>query len=151
MYFRTSYLATGQVKILLYLPGGQVKKLKIFLPLDLIFTIKRIDCGRLFCYFRVMSRTIRFCFAWLTIKPVSTCGSVRWSTTHFTDSRAPSAKPATGRASSEWARDSVTGQPSLVIPLHLLFVIICSGTPLVRPPLLHQKSGLSRGVASRQG
>ena len=26
-----------------------------------------------------------------------------------------------------------------------------SGTPLVRPPLLHQKSGLSRGVASRQG
>ena len=31
--------------------------------------------------------------------------------------------------------------------------IIChySETPLVRPPLLHQKSGLSRGVASRQG
>ena len=26
-----------------------------------------------------------------------------------------------------------------------------SGTPLVRPPLLHQKSGLSRGVACRQG
>ena len=27
----------------------------------------------------------------------------------------------------------------------------CSGTPLVRPPLLHQKSGLSRGVAFCQG
>ena len=26
-----------------------------------------------------------------------------------------------------------------------------SKTPLGRPPLLHQKSGLSRGVASRQG
>ena len=29
--------------------------------------------------------------------------------------------------------------------------VVCSGTPLERPPLLHQKSGLSRGVASRQG
>ena len=29
--------------------------------------------------------------------------------------------------------------------------IVNSGTPLVRPPLLHQKSGLSRVVASRQG
>ena len=27
----------------------------------------------------------------------------------------------------------------------------CSGTSLLKPPLLHQKSGLSRGVASRQG
>ena len=33
------------------------------------------------------------------------------------------------------------------------YACICmySGTPLVRPPLLHQKSGLSRGTASRQG
>ena len=28
---------------------------------------------------------------------------------------------------------------------------VYSGTPLVRPSLLHQESGLSRGVASRQG
>ena len=28
---------------------------------------------------------------------------------------------------------------------------IYNGTPLVRPPLLHRKSGLSREVASRQG
>ena len=26
-----------------------------------------------------------------------------------------------------------------------------NGTPLVRPPIFHQKSGLSRGVASHQG
>ena len=33
------------------------------------------------------------------------------------------------------------------------FTVPCvgRGTPLARPPLLHQKSGLSRGVASRQG
>ena len=31
------------------------------------------------------------------------------------------------------------------------FILIYSGTPLVRPPVLHQKSGLSRGVASHQG
>ena len=30
-------------------------------------------------------------------------------------------------------------------------VVQYSGTPLVRPPLLHKKSGLSREVASRQG
>ena len=30
---RTSYLVTGQVKILMYLPGGQVKIFRFFLPL----------------------------------------------------------------------------------------------------------------------
>ena len=29
---RTSYLVTGQVKILMYLPGGQVKFLDFFTP-----------------------------------------------------------------------------------------------------------------------
>ena len=38
----------------------------------------------------------------------------------------------------------------VVIWCHRIFTKY-SGTPLVRPPLLHQKSGLSRRVASRQG
>ena len=36
---RTSYLVTGQVKILMYLPGGQVKIFRFFLPLLSMYTV----------------------------------------------------------------------------------------------------------------
>ena len=44
-------------------------------------------------------------------------------------------------------------EPVYAKPLkgQLRFHYLIQRTPFVRPPLLHQKSGLSRGVASRQG
>ena len=39
----------------------------------------------------------------------------------------------------------------LITIINHLMDLEYSGTPIVRPPLLHQKSVLSRGVASRQG
>ena len=40
---------------------------------------------------------------------------------------------------------------SIAIKTNTPSITIYSGTPLVRPPLSHHKSGLLRGVASRQG
>ena len=41
--------------------------------------------------------------------------------------------------------------PVLVSTINTLGTCKYSGTPLVRPPLLHQKSGFLRGVASHRG